>query len=212
MALADKSVFDSPKRKALEEKEQQAQRLLEKREYFEAEKTYRDVQLGLTELQDTYEVVQVVPVRRANSRKAQSEWRALQEEYSLKAPEEAVEAENLWAGAEEKKEQEIYDESIDDYDEAKEKFLAAQIAVADEVARLKARLAASREARAKARAKRLAWLKTVTPKMVDVPAGSYTMGNDKGDDDAKPAHKVTISGFKLSENEITKMRFQAVCG
>ena len=208
LALADKSVFSSSKRKALEEREKEAQQQLEQRKYFEAEKSYRDVQIGYEELEKTYEMVQVVPVRRAQASLVQQEWRLLKDEYSLDSPEEAVQAEAAWLTAEQKKEQEVYDESIDDYEEAKAKFLAAQIAMADEVAKRKARLAAAREARLKRWKQRLAWLRTITPKMVEIPGGNFTMGSAKGDEDAQPKHKVDISSFKLSRYEIPKQRYQ----
>jgi len=208
LVLADKSVFMSSKREALVEMELKAEQQIKDRQFFAAEKNYREVQTVLTELQETYEKVQVVPVSHFAARKVKQQWQELQKEYSLTAPAEAVEAEALWSAGEEKKEQEVYAESIDDYDAAKEKFLAAQAAVADEVARLKARLAASREARAAKRAKRLAWLQTITPKMVDIVGGSFFMGDASGDEDAQPVHKVELAAFRLSENEITKMRFQ----
>lgn len=208
LELADKSVFLNPKREALAEIELKAERQLQERQFFAAEKNYREVQEGLTELQQEYEVVKTVPVSHFAARKVQQEWQELQEEYSLKAPLEAEEADVLFMDAQSKKQQAAYVESADGYDAAKEKFLAAQIAVADEVARMKASLAARREARARARAKRLVWLKTITPKMVDIPAGSFSMGDAKGDEDAQPVHKVTLAAFRLSENEVTKMRFQ----
>ena len=208
LALADKSVFMSPKREALAEMELKAEQQLHERQFFAAEKNYREVQTGLTELQDTFVEIQRVPVSHYAARKVQQEWKDLQQEYSLNAPTEAQEAEVLFIAAEDKKQQEIYAESTQDYDAAKDKFLAAQMAVADEVASMQASLAARREARARARAKRLAWLKTVTPTMVDIPAGHFSMGDSQGDEDAQPVHKVDLAAFRLSQNEVTKMRFQ----
>ncbi len=207
LVLADKSVFMSPKRQSLEQREQEALAQLQQRRYFAAEKNYRAIQQDLVDLQATYEQVQVVPPTRAATRKVQEQWRVLQKAYSLQAPQEARHAEQLWAAAEAKKDREVYAESIADYEQAKAEFLAAQVAVADEVARRKARLAAAREARAKRWRKRLAWLKTITPTMVAIPAGQFTMGSTQADSDAQPEHKVSLAAFKLSQNEITRMRF-----
>jgi formylglycine-generating enzyme required for sulfatase activity len=44
--------------------------------------------------------------------------------------------------------------------------------------------------------------------MVDIVGGSFLMGDANGDEDAQPVHKVELAAFRLSENEITKMRFQ----
>ena len=33
--------------------------------------------------------------------------------------------------------------------------------------------------------------------MVEIPAGEFTMGNDTGDDDEKPAHTVTLEAFEI---------------
>ena len=208
LELADKSVFMSPKREALAKIELKAEQQLQDRQFFEAEKNYREVQTGLIELQDTFAEVQRVPVSHYAARKVQQEWQELQQEYALNAPIEAQQAGVLFTSAESKKQQEIYAESSQDYNAAKDKFLAAQMAVADEVARMQASLAARREARARARAKRLAWLKTITPTMVDIPAGHFSMGDSQGDEDAQPVHKVNIAAFRLSQNEVTKMRFQ----
>lgn len=208
LALAEKSVFSSPKRKALQEREAEAKTQLEQRQYEAAEEVYREVQAGYSELQVIYEDVQVVPVRRAEANKVQQEWRSLKEEFELDSPEEAVQAEAAWQSAEQKKDDEVYSESIVDYEDAREKFLAAQIAMADEVARRRARMAALRAERLKRWKQRLAWLRSVTPKMVVIPKGSFTMGSAKGDDDAQPEHKVDIAEFKLSKYEIPKNRFQ----
>lgn len=208
LLLGDKSVFNSPKQQALQQQQTIAQEQFEKHEYVEAERAYRKVQTGYQELEQTYEEVKIVPVRRAATQSAQKEWRSLQEEYSLKAPQQAEEAEKSWQQAEQKKEQEAYRESTEDYDDAKEKYLAAQIAVADEVARLKARMLASREARLKKWRKKLSWLRSITPTMVKIPAGSFTMGDAKGDKDAQPEHTVKLPAFKLSRYEIPVRRFE----
>jgi len=43
--------------------------------------------------------------------------------------------------------------------------------------------------------------------MVLVPAGEFTMGSDKGDDDEQPVHKVFVDGFYLDKFEVTNGRF-----
>lgn len=43
--------------------------------------------------------------------------------------------------------------------------------------------------------------------MVLIPAGEFTMGSDKGDDDEKPIHKVFVDGFYLDKFEVTNSRF-----
>ncbi|HRJ51729.1 MAG TPA: SUMF1/EgtB/PvdO family nonheme iron enzyme [Candidatus Thiothrix moscowensis] len=55
------------------------------------------------------------------------------------------------------------------------------------------------------------------PEMVNIPAGSFTMGCKEGrddveggcDSDEKPAHKVTLSAFKLAKTEVTVGQFRA---
>ncbi len=55
------------------------------------------------------------------------------------------------------------------------------------------------------------------PEMVDIPAGTFTMGCDgKRDDveggcsdDEKPAHKVTLNAFKMAKTETTVAQFRA---
>jgi formylglycine-generating enzyme required for sulfatase activity len=59
-------------------------------------------------------------------------------------------------------------------------------------------------------------IKTITTpggiEMVIVPAGSFTMGNDNGDDDEKPAHRVTVSGFYMDRYEVTQKAYEALMG
>ena len=43
--------------------------------------------------------------------------------------------------------------------------------------------------------------------MVLIPAGEFTMGSDKGDDDEQPIHKVFLDGFYLDKFEVTNGRF-----
>ena len=47
--------------------------------------------------------------------------------------------------------------------------------------------------------------------MVSVPAGSFTMGDDNGDDDAKPAHQVTLDGYWIDKNLVTVAMYQKFC-
>jgi formylglycine-generating enzyme required for sulfatase activity len=49
--------------------------------------------------------------------------------------------------------------------------------------------------------------------LVLIRPGSFMMGNEKGDDDEKPVHKVTISKpFYLGKFEVTQEQWQAVMG
>ena len=43
--------------------------------------------------------------------------------------------------------------------------------------------------------------------MVLIPAGEFTMGSDKGDDDEQPSHKVLLDSFYLDKFEVTNGRF-----
>jgi formylglycine-generating enzyme required for sulfatase activity len=43
--------------------------------------------------------------------------------------------------------------------------------------------------------------------MVEIPAGEFTMGNDGGDDDEKPAHTVTLEVFEIDVFEVTNADF-----
>lgn len=51
------------------------------------------------------------------------------------------------------------------------------------------------------------------PEMVEVPGGTFVMGNDTGtreeDQDAKPAHEVTVRGFRMDKTEVTNGQFAA---
>jgi formylglycine-generating enzyme required for sulfatase activity len=42
-----------------------------------------------------------------------------------------------------------------------------------------------------------------------VPAGEFIMGSDEGDDDEKPAHKLTLPAFQISKYPITNAQFAA---
>jgi formylglycine-generating enzyme len=48
--------------------------------------------------------------------------------------------------------------------------------------------------------------------MVAIPAGEFVMGDDAGEDDEKPAHRVQISGFYMDVTEVTQAAFQALMG
>lgn len=47
--------------------------------------------------------------------------------------------------------------------------------------------------------------------VVFVPAGEFTMGNDKGDGDEKPIHKVYLDGFWIYKYEVTVAQFKRFC-
>jgi formylglycine-generating enzyme required for sulfatase activity len=59
-------------------------------------------------------------------------------------------------------------------------------------------------------------LPTVTTRtgveMVLVPAGEFVMGDDGGDDDERPAHKVRISAFYIDTSEVTQKAYRALMG
>jgi formylglycine-generating enzyme len=48
--------------------------------------------------------------------------------------------------------------------------------------------------------------------MVAIPAGEFTMGDNAGEDDEKPAHRVQISGFYMDVAEVTQAGFQTLIG
>jgi len=51
------------------------------------------------------------------------------------------------------------------------------------------------------------------PEMVQVPAGSFDMGSNNGDNDEKPVHRVTISrSFAIGKTEVTQGQWRAVMG
>ena len=43
--------------------------------------------------------------------------------------------------------------------------------------------------------------------MVLIPAGEFTMGSEKGDDDEQPIHRVFLDTFYLDKFEVTNGRF-----
>lgn len=48
--------------------------------------------------------------------------------------------------------------------------------------------------------------------MVLIPAGQFIMGDDAGDGDEKPAHRVQLSAFYIDATEVTQASFQAMLG
>ena len=48
--------------------------------------------------------------------------------------------------------------------------------------------------------------------LVSIPAGSFLMGSEDGDDDEKPVRRVSVSGFLMSAMEITQEQYQQVIG
>lgn len=43
--------------------------------------------------------------------------------------------------------------------------------------------------------------------MVDIPAGSFTMGNTNGPADEQPEHHVTLSAFSIDRYPVTSAQF-----
>ena len=58
--------------------------------------------------------------------------------------------------------------------------------------------------------------KTVVTKtgieMVLVPAGEFVMGDDRGEHDERPAHKVRLRAFYMDTHEVTQQAFEALMG
>ncbi|MBI3878452.1 MAG: formylglycine-generating enzyme family protein [Verrucomicrobia bacterium] len=46
--------------------------------------------------------------------------------------------------------------------------------------------------------------------MVLIPAGEFIMGDDRGDDDEKPAHKVHVSAFHMDTREVTQKVYESL--
>ncbi len=46
------------------------------------------------------------------------------------------------------------------------------------------------------------------PGMVKIPAGSFQMGSNDGDDDEKPVHRVTLPTYYLDQYEVTMEQYQ----
>ena len=49
-------------------------------------------------------------------------------------------------------------------------------------------------------------------RLIEIPAGSFQMGNAGGDVSEKPVHNVRINGFRLGETEVTQQQWQTVMG
>jgi len=53
----------------------------------------------------------------------------------------------------------------------------------------------------------------VSMEMVLIPAGSFVMGSDKGEENEKPVHKVTLTKpFYIGKFSVTQEQWQAVMG
>jgi len=48
--------------------------------------------------------------------------------------------------------------------------------------------------------------------MVLIPAGEFTMGDEAGEDDERPAHRVKLTAFYMDVTEVTQASFQALMG
>jgi formylglycine-generating enzyme required for sulfatase activity len=48
--------------------------------------------------------------------------------------------------------------------------------------------------------------------MVAIPAGDFLMGDDTGESDEKPAHKVRVSSFYMDRCEVTQKAFESLMG
>ena len=59
-------------------------------------------------------------------------------------------------------------------------------------------------------------VKTITTKtgieMVLIPSGEFLMGNDKGEEDEKPAHRIHISAFYMDKYEVTQKEYESLMG
>jgi len=48
--------------------------------------------------------------------------------------------------------------------------------------------------------------------MIRIQGGTFQMGSNDGDNDEKPVHKVTVSGFYMSKFEVTQKQYSEVMG
>ena len=48
--------------------------------------------------------------------------------------------------------------------------------------------------------------------LVNIPAGCFLMGSERGEPDERPVHKVCISAFQMGKYEVRQKNFQAVMG
>ena len=49
------------------------------------------------------------------------------------------------------------------------------------------------------------------PEMITVPGGTYTMGDDTGEKDEKPAHTVKVNTFRIARTETTVAQWRMFC-
>ncbi len=54
--------------------------------------------------------------------------------------------------------------------------------------------------------------KLSTDGMVWIPGGTFIMGSEKGDNDEKPIHQVTVNGFYMDRTEVTQKDFKLLMG
>jgi formylglycine-generating enzyme required for sulfatase activity len=48
--------------------------------------------------------------------------------------------------------------------------------------------------------------------MVLIPAGKFTMGDERGEDDEKPTHEVELSSFYIDTSEVTQAAYESLMG
>jgi serine/threonine protein kinase/formylglycine-generating enzyme required for sulfatase activity len=49
----------------------------------------------------------------------------------------------------------------------------------------------------------------ITPDMVSIPGGTFMMGNNRGKDEEKPEHQVTVNSFLMDKTEVTNEEYYA---
>ena len=49
-------------------------------------------------------------------------------------------------------------------------------------------------------------------RMVLIPAGEFVMGDEEGDDDARPAHRVGLGAFYIDATEVTQRHYETLMG
>ena len=74
------------------------------------------------------------------------------------------------------------------------------------------RLADIREAEQRARKQEADRIIRLMGKMIAIPAGSYQMGSDSEGEREKPAHQVSIKGFRLGQFEVTQKQWRILMG
>lgn len=50
------------------------------------------------------------------------------------------------------------------------------------------------------------------PTMLEIPAGEFDMGSNRGDDNEKPVHRVKVPRFLISATPVTQAQYEAVTG